>query len=98
MAPILYCRCTDCVCKATVLLTDNANLNQMMEDRSRVSNITEESDKDRAPVIIEEYVEHNDSNKDDLEMRVPEETDESPEPGLESMVSLIILILILICK
>ena len=89
MAPILYCSCSNCICKATVLLN--------VEDQ-QLDNVTEESDEEKAPVIIEEYVEHNDSHKEDVELISSEESGPSTDPGLESLVSLIILILILICK
>ena len=92
MAPILYCRCSNCVCKATVLL------NQVLED-TQVDDVTEASEEEKVPVIIEEYVEHhNDSHQDDIDLISSEQSGSSSEPGLESLVSLIILILILICK
>ena len=92
MAPILYCRCSNCICKATVLL------NQVLED-PEVDDVTEASEEEKASVIIEEYVEHhNDSHKDDLNLISSEQSGSSSEPGLESLISLVILILILICK
>ena len=91
MAPILYCRCSNCVCKATVLL------NQVMEDKQE--SVTDESDKDRVAVMVEEYVEHNVSNKDDIELMSPSpEESPSSEPGLESLLSLLLLVLVLICE
>ena len=68
-----------------------------MEDKQE--SVTDESDKDRAAVMVEEYVEHNVSNKDDIELMTssPEESPSS-EPGLESLLSLLLLVLVLICE
>ena len=68
-----------------------------MEDKQE--SVTDESDKDRVAVMVEEYVEHNVSNKDDIELMTssPEESPSS-EPGLESLLSLLLLVLVLICE
>ena len=58
MAPILYCRCSNCVCKATVLLTDTIRMNGISETKEDVNDV------EKVSVMIEDYVEHNESRKE----------------------------------
>ena len=97
MAPILYCRCSNCVCKATVLLTDTIKINGTSQEREDVPDV------EKVSVMIEEYVEHNESRKENVEMRgggveLELEGGSGAQPPLESLLSLIILLVILICK
>ena len=95
MAPILYCRCSNCVCKATVLLTDTIKMSEISEEKEDVNDV------EKVSVMIEEYVEHNESRKENVEMRggeVEVEGGSSTQPPMESLFSLIILLVILICK
>ena len=70
-----------------------------------MSEISEEkedvNDVEKVSVMIEEYVEHNESRKENVEMREGElevEGGSSTQPPMESLFSLIILLVILICK
>ena len=90
MAPILYCRCGNCVCKATVLLTDTIKINGTSQEREDVNDV------EKVSVMIEEYVEHNESRKENVEMRG--EGGSPADPPLESLLSLVILFVILLCK
>ena len=99
MAPILYCRCSNCVCKATVLLTDTIKINGTSQEKEDVGDV------EKVSVMIEEYVEHNESRKENVEMRggggeveVEVEGGTGAQPPLESLFSLILLLVILICK
>ena len=59
------------------------------------------NDVEKVSVMIEEYVEHNESRKENVEMRggeVEVEGGSSTQPPMESLFSLIILLVILICK
>ena len=97
MAPILYCRCTNCVCKATVLLTDTIKMTGLSQETEDVADV------EKVSVMLEEYVEHNESRKENVELRgggleVEVEGGSGTQPPLESLFSLIILLIILICK
>ena len=99
MAPILYCRCSNCVCKATVLLTDTIKINGTREEKEDVNDV------EKVSVMIEEYVEHNQSRKENVEIRgggegmeLEGEGGSGVQPPLESLFSLIFLLVILICK
>ena len=97
MAPILYCRCNNCVCKATVLLTDTIKMDGISEKKEDVNDV------EKVSVMIEDYVEHNESRKENVEMRgsaveVEGEDGVGAQPHLESLFSLVILLVILICK
>ena len=87
MAPILYCRCSNCVCKATVLLTDTIKINGTSQEREDVPDV------EKVSVMIEEYVEHNESRKENVEMRgggveLELEGGSGAQPPLESLLSL----------
>ena len=63
----------------------------------------EVNDVEKVTVMIEEYVEHNESRKENVELRgggveVEVEEGSGAQPPLESLFSLILLLVILICK
>ena len=91
MAPVLYCRCSNCVCKATVLLTETIKMIEISEEKEDVNDV------EKVSVMIEEFVEQNESRKENVEMRA-EEGGSPAEPPLESLLSLVILLVILLCK
>ena len=60
-------------------------------------------DVEKVSVMIEEYVEHNESRRENVEMRgggleLEVEGGSTAQPPLESLLSLILLLVILICK
>ena len=81
-----------------MLLTDTIKMNEISEEKEE-----EVSDVEKVSVMIEEYVEHNESRKENVELRGGQlglEVDggSGAQPPLESLFSLIVLLVILICK
>ena len=81
-----------------MLLTDTIKMNEISEEKEEGV-----SDVEKVSVMIEEYVEHNESRKENVELRGGQlglEVDggSGAQPPLESLFSLIVLLVILICK
>ena len=104
MAPIFYCKCFNCLCTATVLLTDQ----DKTEDAALI--VTPSDEKNKRTPFVEDVV-TNISNK--TAFRISETEDsfdvassdgptnsymERNQHKLESLFSLLIIILILICR
>ena len=104
MAPIFYCKCFNCLCTATVLLTDQ----DKTEDAALI--VTPSDEKNKRTTFVEDVV-TNISNK--TVFRISETEDsfdvansdgptnsymERNQHKLESLFSLLIVILILICR
>ena len=97
MAPLFYCKCSNCVCKATVLVTTNIK-------QSRDSDVTNENDKmfevsskiynlstasSDLPQLEEFNIGAHAINETELAL-------DEPEQELKSIIPIIIIIIILL--
>ena len=106
MAPIFYCKCFNCLCTATVLLTDQ----DKTEDTALI--VTPSDDKNKRTTFVEDVVTTfsnktvfrvNSESEDTVDVTNSDISTSSSymernQHKLESLFSLLIIILIIICR
>ena len=91
MAPMFYCRCSNCSCKATVLITQKIeNRKDEFEDQIR------ESDDSNITINWEDLIKDDENRKEDGQ-NTTEQIEESSRV-LESVFLLVCLIIIILGK